>query len=87
MSKMIWLILQQPRKVFHLLLKQYIISNYGLPTKSFTDEQKGLLHVVLVDMHLQMDTCYIYYEYSSWLDFNSELPLEHRNKLNAWVCI
>lgn len=84
---MIWLTLQQPKKILHLLMKQYIISNYGLPTKSFTDEQKGLLHVVFVDMHLQMDACYIYDEYNSWLNFETELLLEHKNKFNAWVCI
>lgn len=86
MTKIIWLVLQQPKEMFHLLISQYVKSVCGLPVKS-VESKKLCLYQVLVVMHLYMEPSYVYSEYKNWLDLKSRVPLEQHKRLFNWVNI
>jgi hypothetical protein len=84
MTKLIWLVMQQPKRILHLLIKQYVSGICGLPVKSI-DCQRSCLHRVLVEIHSNMNPQFIYQEYSNWLDFKASLVENEKFNLRQWV--
>lgn len=84
MTKLIWLVMQQPRRILHLLIKQYISGICGLSTKSI-DTQRSCLHRVMVEMHSNMNPQFIYQEYINWLDSSASLREIEKYNLRQWV--
>jgi len=79
--------MQQPLKVFNLLISQFIIGINGSPVKVMKRE-KSCLDQVLIEMHLGMPDSYIFAEYISWLNYPQKYSCsEHRGHLYQWVCI
>lgn len=72
--------------MFHLLISQYIENKSVLPKKSIDDPKTCLQHV-LVDMHLHMNACHIYEEYTTWLDAKKVLTDQEKINLRQWVCL
>lgn len=86
MSTLIWLVFQQPQKMFHLLISQYVCGIYGLPVRTSVSK-KSCLHKVLMFMHIGIEINYIYLEYSNWLDLKSKVPANQNKNLYNWVYI
>lgn len=84
MTKLIWLVMQQPKKILNLLIQQYVSGICGLPTKS-VNARKSFLHRVLVEIHSNMNPQHIYQEYTNWLDSNLNLPAMQKQNLKRWV--
>jgi len=84
MTKLIWLVMQQPKRILHLLIKQYVSGICGLPVKSI-DCQRSCLHRVLVEIHSNMNPQFIYQEYSNWLDFKASLVENEKFNLRQWI--
>lgn len=84
MTKLIWLVMQQPQRILHLLIRQYISGICGLPAKGI-DAKRSCLHRVLVEVHLNMNPRYIYQEYINWLNFTCTLPETQKHNLRRWV--
>lgn len=86
MSKMIWLTIQQPKKMLHKLISQYITGVYGLSPKAL-DARQSYLHQITVEMHLRMKPINVYEEYISWLDVNKKLLESQQISFRQWVYI
>lgn len=86
MSTLIWLVLQQPKKMFNILISQYISGICGLPVKRI-DSKRTCVHQVLIDIHFNMNASDIYQEYIHWLSFSSNLSVDHKQNLRHWVCL
>lgn len=86
MSKLIWLVLQEPRKMFHLLISQYITGICGLPAKR-VQSKRSILHQIMVFVHLYMNYHFISLEYVDWLSFDLNISEANKTNLRLWVCL
>ncbi|XP_050426434.1 uncharacterized protein LOC126836822 [Adelges cooleyi] len=86
MTKLTWIVLQQPKKMFHILMSQYIITSGDFPMKSLTDE-KTVLYQVLVSMHKHMDIATVCQEYREWLDVKNTLNETETELFNRWISV
>lgn len=69
--------------MLHTLISQHVSGICGLPVKVV--DSKTFSHKVLAHMHLHMDACYIYREYSDWLDIKIRISEVHKHNLHRWV--
>jgi len=83
---LIWLIIQQPRKMLNLLISQYVTGICGLPVKGI-ESKRSFCHQGLVSIHEHMNPFYIYQEYKNWLSFDLNLPIDQKQNLRQWVCL
>lgn len=86
MSKLLWLLMLQPKRTLHLLLSQYITGICGLPPKR-VESKRSILHQVMVFAHTNMNCFFIHQEYREWLYRVATLPDEHKQNLRLWVCL
>lgn len=86
MSKLLWLLVLQPKKTLNLLISQYITGICGLPAKR-VESKRSILHQVMVFAHTNMHCCVIYQEYREWLSRVYQLAEEHKHNLRLWVCL
>lgn len=87
MSNLIVLVMQQPLKMFNLLISQFITGLCGCPAKIMKREQT-CLDQVMIQMHLGMPNSHIFAEYCSWLKYPPTYSnSEQRANLYQWVCI
>jgi len=63
--------MHNPKKVFHILLSQYISGIFGYPRKSI-ESPKSCLLMVLISIHTHMKSESINEEYIHWLEKNSK---------------
>lgn len=85
MSKLICLVIQQPRHMFHLLIAQYVTGICGFHPKD--DYRKNFMYVVMAHLHSNMGRNYVFLEYVNWLDFNKDLSEVQKHNLRVWVCL
>lgn len=88
LSKLIWLVIQQPKKMLHILVSDYITGICGLPPTTLPTllpTKKTHLYDTMIEMHTHMNINYIYDEYNSWLDFELNLTLNQKESLRGWV--
>lgn len=79
--------MQQPKRILHLLIKQYITGICGLKKKDFSSE-KSYLHEVLISMHLHMGSVPLFAEYTYWLEYPVKYSNEaERDNIHSWVCL
>ncbi|XP_050530011.1 uncharacterized protein LOC126899296 isoform X2 [Daktulosphaira vitifoliae] len=86
LTKTIWLVLQQPKKMLHIFLSQYIKTSDDLPIKSL-HESKTILHGVFINIHKFLDVSYIYQEYQEWLSVENQLNDSEKALLYQWFLI
>lgn len=84
LSTLIWLIIQQPRKMLNLLISQYVTGICGLPVKGI-ESKRSCCHQGLVGIHAHMDPSYIYQEYMNWLSFDLNLSVDQKQNLRQWI--
>lgn len=78
--------MQNPQKMLHLLISQYISGIYGLPVKGI-DSKRGIFHQVLIYLHSNMNKSYIFQEYSNLLKYDElKATNKERKNLHSWVC-
>lgn len=79
--------MQQPKKMLHLLIKQYITGICGLKRKEFSAD-RSYLHEVLILMHLHMESVLVFDEYTDWLEYPVKYSNEaERDNIHGWVCL
>lgn len=78
--------MQQPERLLHKLVAQYISGIYGLPLKGI-DSKRSCLHQVTVLMHMHMSPEQVYEEYGSWLEVDKNLSDQEKISFRQWVCI
>lgn len=79
--------MQQPKRMLHLLIKQYITGICGMRRKEFSSET-SCLHEALILMHLHMESVLILIEYTYWLEYPVKYSNEaERDNIHSWVCL
>ncbi|CAH1731132.1 uncharacterized protein LOC114130279 isoform X2 [Aphis gossypii] len=84
LSISIWLTIQQPKKMFNILIKQYITGICGLNPKDI-DSNRSCLYQMLLSLHLDMDTGYIYQEYKNLMLEYPNLPPSAREPFHNCI--
>lgn len=77
--------MQNPKKVFHVLVSQYITGVYELPVKGI-DTKRSYLHDAMVEMHSHLDLSIVLNEYSGWMEYDRLQSTERQRQcFLIWV--
>lgn len=75
--------MQQPKKILHILISDYITGIFGLLPTPHTSMKKHL-YDFLMELHKYMNISYIHDEYNTWLNYLN-LSLYEQSTLCGWV--
>lgn len=85
-TKLMWLTIQQPKAMLHTLISEYItdVGIFLCSPIGYASRQRHL-QSILVEIHKYIDINYIYEEYKTWLNFDSNITSNQRDNLRRWV--